>query len=528
MAFEPAFRLFRPLGGTISGVLGHKIITTGLENIPKKGGALFTINHTGYLDFYFAAFGLTKRRRQPRYMAKQEIFENPVAGPIMRHLKQIPVDRIAGRSSMNLATQMLKDGEAVCIFPEGTMSQSWEIKELKTGAVRMAQDAGVNIYPVIVWGSHRVWRRGVKPDLKTRGLGIMVRFLPPFDPTGDPNEMSRKLREVMKKGLDEVRADYEKKFGPFEPGLPWMPASLGGSAPTLEEAQAEDDAVEADRARARSMMRDSKKAASDVHMAVMQLEQQDSDREDDRQKLSHLQELRAAAERLADSAEEISQASKMQGEEVKRKAGEGSLRYMTETVATAAMELERATLLSSRKANRSWARQADSITDFAAGFRHRAAKNLYAGADFLAKKAQDLLSYLEGAERAAKTSSEDRAIRHAIAREARVEQATADAIREENRDFERRYKKAQVKADTEAWAEERNLNAQIRAEVKALHEQAKAIEEKMRAEAKVMEDEARESVAETVRNAASKKHTSVFLDALDAAEEDAHDTDESD
>lgn len=528
MAFEPFFSIFRPLSWTISGVLGHKVITTGLENIPKKGGALFTINHTGYLDFYFSAFGLTKQGRHPRYMAKQEIFENSMAGPIMRYLKQIPVDRIAGRGSMNTAIQMLKDGEAVCIFPEGTMSQSWEIKEFKTGAVRMAQEAGVDIYPAIVWGSHRVWRRGVKPDFKTRGIGVMVRFLPVFDPTGDPEEVSRRLRQVMIDGLNEVRAEYEKEFGLFEPGLPWMPASLGGSAPTLEEAQEEDDRVDADRARARDMMRDSKKAASDVHMAVMQMERQDSDRDDDRKTLTHLQELRAAAERLAESAEEISQASKMQGEEVKRKAGDGSLRYMTETVATAAMELERATLLSSRKANRSWARQADSITDFASGFRRRAAKNLYAGADYLAKKAQDLLAYLETAERTARSSSEERAIRRAIAREARIEQATADAIREENREFERRYKKAKVKADTEARAEERNLTAQIREEVKALHEQAKAIEEKMRAEAKVMEEEAVESVAETVRHAASEKHTSVFLDALDAAEEDAHDTNESD
>ena len=526
MAFEPLFHLFRPANKLASALLGHKVILKGLENVPRKTGALFTINHTGYLDFYFSAMGLTKCRRQPRYMAKQEIFENSAAGPIMRHLKQIPVDRIAGRGSMNHAVQMLKDGEAVCIFPEGTMSQSWEIKELKTGAVRMAQEAGVDIYPIIVWGSHRVWRRGVNPDFKTRGIGIIVSYLPAFNPP----ETQMRCRSVCARscGMSSTWCALNtRKVRPLEPGLPWMPASLGGSAPTLAEAHAEDDRVEADRARARSMMRESKKAASDVHMAVMQLEKHDSDKEDDRKKLTHLQELREAAERLAQSAEEISQASKMQGEEVKRKAGEGSLRYMTETVATAAMELERATLLSGRKANRSWGRHSDSITDFASDFRHRATKNLYAGADFLAKKAQDLLNYLEGAERTAKVSSEERAIRHAIAREARIEQATADAIREENRDYERRFKRAQRKADAEARAEKRNLNAQIRDEVKALHEQAKAIEEKMRAEAKVMEDEARESVAQTVSDAASEKHTSVFLDALDAVEEDAHDSKES-
>lgn len=489
MAFEPFFYAFRPLGRIVSGFLGHRIITTGLENIPKRGGALFTINHTGYTDFYFAAFGFTRRHRKPRYMAKQEVFEHPIAGAMLRHLRQIPVDRIAGRNSLNQAIEQLKEGEIVVIFPEGTMSQSWEVKELKTGAVRMAQEANVDIYPAVVWGSHRVMRRGARQSLKERGIGVMVHFLPAFDPTGDPEEVSARLRQVMQEALDELRVKYAEEFGPFEPGLPWMPASLGGSAPTLEEAEAADLAVEAERLRARDMMVESKKAASDVHMAIMQLEKQDSDKVDQQKKLSHLQELRAAAERLARAAEQISQASKLQGEEVKRKTGDGSLRYMTETVATAAMELERATYLSGRRANRRLERSSESITDLASNFRHRATKNLYAGADYIAHKAQDLLKYLESAERTAQHSSEERAIRHAIAREARMEQATADRLWEENRESDKQQKRSEKKVEAESRAEARQLNSQIKAEVKALHKRAKAIEEKMKAETQLREEE---------------------------------------
>lgn len=437
MALEPLYSFISRLARTVTFLLRHNIVVTGEENIPKKGGALMCINHTGYVDFYFSGIPLLRAKRNPRYMAKQEIFENPVAGPIMRALGHIPVDRIAGRESMDTAIDMLKKGEMVAIFPEGTMSNSYEIKDMKTGAVRMAQGAGVKIYPVIVWGSHRVYRRNIKPNLE-RGIPIMVHFCEPMDVSdGDPEELTQQLRATMQKTLEEVQQRYIEQFGPFEEGLPWMPARLGGSAPTLEEAQVADDKIDEDRERANAMMRHSYKAAKEVHTVILNTTDATADEAAPEAKLSRLTSMRAAAEKLNRAAEELAEAAKApDGEVAKRKAGAGSLRNMTETVASAAVELERATVLSSRKASRRLGASSDSVTEFATGFRHRTAKSLHAGAEYLSQKAQSLLTYLSDAEEAARKAGEERQIRHAIAREARVEQAAADEVRKTTKKLE--------------------------------------------------------------------------------------------
>lgn len=473
MAFEPLYSFFFRVGRILSSVLRHNIIVTGQENIPKKGGALLCINHTGYVDFYFSAMPLLRAKRYPRYMAKQEIFENSVAGPLMRRLGHIPVDRIAGRESMDTAVDQLKKGELVAIFPEGTMSNSFEIKDMKTGAVRMAQGAGVKIYPTIVWGSHRVYRRDIKPNLE-RGIPIMIHFCEPMDVAGgDPEELTKQLRSIMQKNLEEVQQRYIEQFGPFEENLPWLPARLGGSAPTLEEAQAADDKIDEDRERANAMMRHSYKAAKEVHTVILHTSGATVDEAAPEAKLSRLTSMRAAAEKLNRAAEELVEAAKVpDGEVAKRKAGAGSLRNMTETVASAAVELERATVLSSRKASRRLGASSDSVTEFATGFRHRTAKSLHAGAEYLSQKAQSLLAYLSDAEEAARKAGEERQIRHAIAREARVEQAAADEVRKANKKMEAAIKHKEREAS-------RALEDAARATEEAVHalEQTVALED---------------------------------------------------
>src|SRR5699024_1297803 len=108
---------------------------------------------TPCLDFVFAGLAGRKSRRLVRFMAKKSIWQHRVAGPIMRGLKHIPVDRKAGAGSLAEASERLRQGQIVGVYPEATMSRSFEIKELKSGAARMAQDTGVPIVPTIVWGA---------------------------------------------------------------------------------------------------------------------------------------------------------------------------------------------------------------------------------------------------------------------------------------------------------------------------------------------------------------------------------------
>ena len=144
---EPVFRTLEIAAGIARRVTGTRITFRGLENIPQRGGAVIAINHTGYIDFTFAGLPAykQKRGRKVRFMAKKEVFDNKLTGPIMRSLRHIEVDRGNGAASFDEACRSLKEGELVGVYPEATISRSFEIKEFKSGAARMAIAADVPV-----------------------------------------------------------------------------------------------------------------------------------------------------------------------------------------------------------------------------------------------------------------------------------------------------------------------------------------------------------------------------------------------
>lgn len=193
------------------------------------------INHTSYLDFALGGVPADMRgRRLVRFMAKDSIFKHRVAGPLMRGMKHIPVDRDAGSTAFRDAVGAARAGELIGVFPEATMSQSLEIKELKNGAVRIARTANVPLIPMIIFGGHRVL--GYETRDFTRGRSICMTVGRPLAiPRGsDPDELTEQLRTDLSALLDETIARYPDKPA----GAAWIPQRLGGSAPTLEEAAA--------------------------------------------------------------------------------------------------------------------------------------------------------------------------------------------------------------------------------------------------------------------------------------------------
>ena len=209
--------------------LGLNFDFQGQEHVPLKGGAILAINHTSYLDFALAGTAALPAKRYVRFMAKKEIFDNKIAGPLMRGMHHINVDRSNGSASFVAALRSLKDGEIIGIFPEGTISTSFEIKGLKSGAVRLAIGAGIPIIPTIVWGGQRVYTKGVKPNFKRKKTPVSVSF-------GDPIFYSREtdvevaeahLREVMIEMLHKV----QEKYPDSHLGQRWAPVRLGGTAP---------------------------------------------------------------------------------------------------------------------------------------------------------------------------------------------------------------------------------------------------------------------------------------------------------
>ena len=132
------------------------------------------------------------------------------------------------------------------MYPEATISRSFELKEFKSGAARMAIEAGVPVVPLIVWGAHRIWTKDHPKNLGRKKIPITVAVGPPIDPTGTVDEVMTELRTRMTTILYDVQDGYAHPAGAY-----WVPRRLGGSAPTPAEARAIEEAELAERARKR-------------------------------------------------------------------------------------------------------------------------------------------------------------------------------------------------------------------------------------------------------------------------------------
>ena len=171
------------LAKTLFRVLDVRITVEGSHHVPVTGGAVIASNHVSYLDFIFCGLGANESGRLVRFMAKQSIFAHRVGGPLMRGMHHIPVDREAGLASYKAALEALKAGEVVGVFPEATISQSFTVKEIKSGAARMAAATGVPLVPLALWGTQRLWTKGHKRDLTQRHIPISIIVGEPLYPT---------------------------------------------------------------------------------------------------------------------------------------------------------------------------------------------------------------------------------------------------------------------------------------------------------------------------------------------------------
>jgi 1-acyl-sn-glycerol-3-phosphate acyltransferase len=224
---------------TMFRVLDLKIQVDGAEHIPTTGGAVLASNHSSYLDFIFCGFGAQPAKRLVRFMAKQSVFDNKISGPLMRGMRHISVDRDNGAASFRQAAAALKGGEVVGVFPEATISESFTVKEIKSGAVRLARSAKVPLIPMAVWGPHRLWTKGRPKELTKRHVPVLIKIGEAIEmPKGiSPDAVAATLRERMQGLLDAVQRAYpDKPAGPEDRW--WVPAHLGGTAPLPEAAAA--------------------------------------------------------------------------------------------------------------------------------------------------------------------------------------------------------------------------------------------------------------------------------------------------
>lgn len=234
--------LLRGLASFIVRVAGAwRVRVVGLEHVPAQGGGVLTFNHHSYFDFVMVAWDVVRRLHRPvRFLAKREIWRAPMAGGVVRLAGAVPVDRDDDRSrqgAFDAAIARLRDGELVAVAPEQTISDSFELLPFRTGAVRMAQGAGVPIIPVVGWGTQRNF-----PNARVRlrrHLDVFVMYGAPLHigPDEDPIVATERIREVMAQMLRQVQDEYPVKATPGDDW--WAPQRLGGSAPNHEAVLAE-------------------------------------------------------------------------------------------------------------------------------------------------------------------------------------------------------------------------------------------------------------------------------------------------
>ncbi|HEY7668738.1 MAG TPA: lysophospholipid acyltransferase family protein [Actinomycetota bacterium] len=179
----------------------------GLEHIPPVGPAILACNHISYLDPLGNAYAALKAGRRPRFLAKDDLFEIPVVGTVLRGSHQIPVNRRNGqRASLSDGVAALRRGELVVIYPEGTVTtrDDWMPMEAKTGMVRLALDSGAPIVPMASWGSQDVWQKSGRGSLKF-GRPVWVKAGPSIDLRG--REEAREDREALRALTDEVMVE---------------------------------------------------------------------------------------------------------------------------------------------------------------------------------------------------------------------------------------------------------------------------------------------------------------------------------
>lgn len=245
---EPVYTSVIGLTKTGFRAFSWPITVRGVEHVPATGGAVIATNHIGYLDFTFVGYAAGDRGRLVRFLAKKEIFDKPVVGWLMRGMRHVPVDRY-GRAadSYTAALTALQAGEVIGMFPEATISTSFVPAVGKTGAARMAIAAGVPLIPGALWGSQRILTKS-RPRNLQRGVAISVLFGAPvaYTPGEDPAAVTKRLMSRIAELVAEAQATYPQQPDGDEDRW-WVPAHLGGTAPSVADSNAKAQAASAER-----------------------------------------------------------------------------------------------------------------------------------------------------------------------------------------------------------------------------------------------------------------------------------------
>jgi 1-acyl-sn-glycerol-3-phosphate acyltransferase len=207
--------LYRALELTLAPALRavYQPTILGAEHVPASGPVILAANHISFADEFFTPLSC---RRQVFYFAKAEYFTTPglkgrAMAAFFRGMRQVPVERSDTRSAaavIDIGVQVLADGHALGIFPEGTRSRDGRLYRFRTGVARLAMRSGAPVVPVGICGTDLVQPPGSR---RWHRAPVTVAFGTPlyFGDRRDQERSSRVLREVtdtVRRAVQELSA----------------------------------------------------------------------------------------------------------------------------------------------------------------------------------------------------------------------------------------------------------------------------------------------------------------------------------
>ena len=144
---EASYRMTNALGRAALRVLRIDTHISGAEHLPTSGPVLMAATHVSYPDFLFLGRAAIARQRYIRFMCRHDVWHVPGVRAAMDRMRHVPVDREAPAGAYLEARALLREGEAVCAFPEAGISYSYTVRSLMRGVASLARETGARWCP---------------------------------------------------------------------------------------------------------------------------------------------------------------------------------------------------------------------------------------------------------------------------------------------------------------------------------------------------------------------------------------------
>ena len=184
-------------------LLLHRMKFEGRENVPN-GGCLIVSNHASYLDPTTVGWAVG---REIFYLGRKTLFKPPVMNWFLPICNVIPIDRDGGESSgLRKIIRMLRSGDAVLLFPEGTRTPDGTLQPAEPGAGLVAVKSGVPILPVRIFGSFECLSRHQK-RLRFGPMRVVIGkpYLPPLPERGQEHDAYGPIAQEMMQRIAELK-----------------------------------------------------------------------------------------------------------------------------------------------------------------------------------------------------------------------------------------------------------------------------------------------------------------------------------